>query len=172
MKFLWLVLFISPLTFGNQTKQITNLVKVEVKTEDNIVCNDTNVLFYADSLCKVLNIPYDIVYNIGLNESNWKCIKGKYEDYGDLQVIPTTFNYYYDKLNLQNGKTRYNYLVVGMTYLRYQYDRYGSWRKARFAYGRGHWKPSHVVDSFGVVVSNWTKMESKFMNRYDWNKYR
>jgi len=129
-----------------------------------------NVHYVADSLCKVFKVPYKLVYTIGKQESNWNFNKvGKYGDRGDLQVIPNTFKYWYNKLNLKGGKTRTNYLIVGIAYLRYQYDIYHNWRKARYAYGRGSWKEPFTISIDSItgrekVDTNWTKMEFKFMN--------
>ncbi len=116
----------------------------------------------VDSICKAKGVPTELVIEIGKNESNWEWTReGAFGDYGDLQVIPVTFDYWYKTLQLSGGKTRTNYLIVGIHYLKYQYDRYGSWRKARYAYGRGHWKNP----------SQWTAMERSFMRKIDFGKY-
>ena len=117
----------------------------------------------ADSICSALDVPFELVLEIGKNESGWRYIKNTSggTDMGDLQVIDQTYDYWYDRLALTGGKNRRNYLIVGINYLRYQYDRYGSWRKARFAYGRGSWRDE----------STWTCLEQKFMNKIDWTKY-
>lgn len=115
-----------------------------------------------DSVCRAAGVPTALVLEIGENESNWQWQrKGAFGDFGDLQVIPSTFHYWYEKLGLEGGKTRLNYLIVGVQYLRYQYNRYGSWRKARYAYGRGRWKHP----------SKWTKMERDFMRKIDFSQY-
>lgn len=115
-----------------------------------------------DSVCRSVGVPTDLIMEIGQNESNWQWQRrGAFGDYGDLQVIPSTFQYWYQKLNLQGGKSRMNYLIVGVHYLKYQYDLNGSWRKARYAYGRGRWKHP----------SKWTRMEREFMQKIDFRKY-
>lgn len=121
------------------------------------------VLRAADSICKEAGVPFELVKEIGQNESNWQYIGNTTggTDFGDLQVIEPTFWHMYERLNLTGGKTRVNYLAAGIYYLRYQYDRYGSWRKARFAYGRGHWRGPET----------WTALEHKFMGKIDWSKY-
>ncbi|MCB9246263.1 MAG: hypothetical protein H6606_07505 [Flavobacteriales bacterium] len=117
----------------------------------------------SDSICWSLGVPHELVREIGDNESNWRCIRSLSggTDYGDLQVIDETFDYWYKRLNLKGGKTRKNYLLVGIHYLKYQHNRYGSWEKARYAYARGFWKNP----------SNWTDLEHKFMSKIDWSKY-
>lgn len=121
------------------------------------------ILLTSDSICKSIGVPPQLVREIGENESGWRCIKSLSggTDYGDLQVVERTFQHWYERLGLDGGKTRENYLVVGIHYLKYQYDRYGSWEKARFAYGRGHWRDS----------SSWTALERKFMKKINWKKY-
>ena len=117
----------------------------------------------ADSICQSIGVPFELIKEIGNNESGWRCIQNTNggTDFGDLQVIDVTFNYWYNRLELTGGKTRKNYLVVGIHYLKYNYDRYGSWKKARFAYGRGNWRDE----------STWTDLEKKFMGKIDWTKY-
>jgi hypothetical protein len=122
-----------------------------------------SILDIADSLALAMQVPPQLVYEIGLNESKWLRI---YDlsyliVFGDLQVIDRTFNYFYKQLGLKGGKTRINYLIVGIYYLRLNYEQLGSWRKARYAYGRGFWKPPN----------EWTSLERSFMNRIDWSKY-
>jgi Transglycosylase SLT domain len=135
------------------------------------LCMDTSfyvlltpsILDVADSIAQVFDVPYDLIYEVGMNESRWQNIYDMnyvIKD-GDLQVIDRTFNVLYKELNLSGGKTRENYLMIGIYYLRKNYDVYGSWRKARYAYGRGRWKPE----------SQWTSMERHFMNKIDWSKY-
>ena len=121
------------------------------------------VLQIADSICKEAGVPFELIKEIGDNESNWRYVGNATggTDFGDLQVIDQTYWYMYDKLNLTGGKTRTNYLAAGIYYLKDQYDRYGTWKKARFAYGRGHWRGPHT----------WTKLEHKFMGKIDWSKY-
>lgn len=134
-------------------------------------CFDTNsylvllptILDIADSICQAFGVPSQLVYEIGMNESRWQNINDL--DYlikdGDLQVIDRTFNHFYDVLKLEGGKTRRNYLIVGIYYLKQNYDQYQSWEKARYAYGRGRWKPR----------SQWTALEKSFMNKIDWTQY-
>ncbi len=122
-----------------------------------------SILDIADSLALEFKVPPELVYEIGMNESRWLNIYDM--DYvikdGDLQVIDRTFNVFYKQLNLSGGKTRRNYLIIGIYYLRQNYEMYQSWRKARYAYGRGRWRPE----------SEWTRLERSFMNKIDWSKY-
>ena len=134
-------------------------------------CFDTNayliilpsILDIADSICTAFNVPPKLIYEIGMNESRWQNIYDLnylIKD-GDLQVIDRTFNHFYKELHLEGGKTRRNYLIVGIYYLRQNYNTYESWEKARYAYGRGRWKPQ----------SEWTALERKFMTKIDWTQY-
>lgn len=137
--------------------------QTETVVEDEPSDESKSVFEVADSICQIVGVPYDLVVEIGHNESGWRCIQNSNggTDFGDLQVVDKTFDYWYNKLELDGGKTRRNYLIVGINYLRYNYERYGSWKKARFAYGRGNWRDE----------TTWTCLEEKFMNKIDWNKY-
>lgn len=121
------------------------------------------VFEWADSIALSIGVPPKLVYEIGMNESRWR----NPEDlnflikYGDLQVMDQTFIKMYKKLGLSGGKTRYNYLVVGIHYLKDCYRVGGTWQKARYIYGRGRWKDP----------SQWTKLERSFMGKIDWSKY-
>jgi len=121
------------------------------------------IQWQADSICRSINVPFGLVNDIALNESGWRCIRNLAggSDYGDLQVLESTFRYWESKLKLEGGKTRLNCLIVGIHYLRWQYDRYGNWEKARYAYGRGRWKEP----------DKWTKLETRFMQKIDFSKY-
>ncbi len=122
-----------------------------------------SVFEVADSICLEAGVPFELVKEIGDNESGWRYIKNTNggTDNGDLQVIDATYWYMYDKLDLVGGKTRRNYLKVGIYFLKDMHNRYGSWRKARFAYGRGKWRNE----------STWTALEHRFMGKIDWSKY-
>lgn len=121
------------------------------------------VFEWADSIALSIGVPPKLVYEIGMNESRWRNPEDL--DYlikdGDLQVIDQTFYKMYKKLGLTGGKTRYNYLVIGIHYLKDCYKVGGTWRKARYIYGRGRWKDP----------SQWTKLERSFMGKIDWSQY-
>ena len=121
------------------------------------------ILEIADSICQEAGVPFELVYEIGKNESNWTYVKNTNggSDFGDLQVIDQTYWYWYNRLDLKGGKTRKNYLKVGIYYLKYLHNKYGSWEKTRFAYGRGHWRECNT----------WTPLERKFMRKIDFSKY-
>lgn len=131
--------------------------------EPTTTVRSKSVFEVADSICQEAGVPFELIKEIGENESGWRYISNTAggTDHGDLQVIDRTYWYWYDRLELTGGKTRRNYLKVGIYYLKYQYDRYGSWEKARFAYGRGNWRDK----------STWTDLEKKFMGKIDWSKY-
>ena len=140
----------------------SNHENIEVKAVQK-PSKSKSVFEVADSICQEAGVPFQLVKEIGDNESGWRYIKNTNggTDNGDLQVIDATYWYWYDKLELTGGKTRRNYLKVGIYYLRNLYDRYGSWEKARFAYGRGSWREPNT----------WTSLEKKFMSKIDWTKY-
>lgn len=132
---------------------------------DTFVCYHyrRSILDIADSLAEVYGVPSELVYEIGMNESRWPNIHDL--DHlirnGDLQVMEGAFNILCRRLGIEPVKNRYNYLLCGISYLRQCYDRYGSWEKARYAYGRGHWKEPQY----------WTSLEKRFMGKIDWSKY-
>lgn len=159
-----LSMVVIPFDGKNNTPATKNKLVLE-KSSEKIIKEvvDKPILLTSDSICKAIGVPPRLIREIGENESGWRCIRSLSggTDYGDLQVIDQTFNYWYDQLGLTGGKTRENYLVVGISYLKYNYDRYGSWEKARYAYARGHWKSPN----------SWTTLETKFMSKIDWTKY-
>lgn len=122
-----------------------------------------NIFYFADSISGALNIPPGLIYEIGMNESRWPNpdnLNHLIKD-GDLQVVAKTFHHFYNKLGLTGGITRVNYLIVACHYLIFCYEKTGSWQKARFMYGRGHWREP----------STWTPLEKRFMTKIDWSKY-
>ncbi|MBR9859523.1 lytic transglycosylase domain-containing protein [bacterium] len=139
------------------------LKETVTKQPEDLNTEVKSVFEIADSICQEVGVPFELVKEIGNNESGWRCIQNTNggTDFGDLQVIDVTYDYWYKRLKLKGGKTRKNYLAIGIHYLKYNYDRYGSWKKARFAYGRGNWRPE----------STWTALERKFMSKIDWSKY-
>jgi len=167
MKYLILYGAIGLLAFAPYAgKNNTAQKKIKANPKKFVEISETNektIQETADSVCLAIGVPPGLVREIGQNESGWRCIKSLSggTDYGDLQVIDETFDYWYNRLNLEGGKSRYNYLVVAIHYLKYNYDRYGSWEKARFAYARGSWRSP----------STWTCLEEKFMTKIDWGKY-
>jgi hypothetical protein len=119
---------------------------------------------WADSIALSIGVPPNFVKEVGRNESGWRNPTDL--DYlirnGDLQIIPATYNHWYKKLGLSGGKTRYNYLIIGIHYLKYCHDvGDGTWRQARYIYARGAWKHP----------SKWTKLEWHFMGDIDWTQY-
>ncbi|MBO6516861.1 MAG: transglycosylase SLT domain-containing protein [Bacteroidia bacterium] len=156
------LLAFSPSGGKNNTTEKKNKLISEKKAE-KVIPTKKSIQEISDSICFSIGVPPNLVREIGQNESGWRCIKSLSggTDFGDLQVIEETFDYWYDRLELTGGKTRYNYLVVGIHYLKYNYDRYHSWEKARFAYARGSWRSK----------STWTCLEEKFMGKINWSEY-
>jgi hypothetical protein len=144
-----------------QTPSEKNMEKPK-KLKKSVVERQT-ILAFSDSVCNSLGVPPKLIREIGNNESGWRYIKNTNggTDMGDLQVIDKTFDYWYNRLELEGGKTRENYVIVGIHYLKYNFNRYKSWKKARFAYARGSWRDE----------STWTCLEEKFMKKIDWSQY-
>jgi hypothetical protein len=160
---------ISAMSFVTKStpKQIANKAILKVMPQKEVVkpveVKSKSVFEVADSICQEAGVPFQLVKEIGQNESGWRYISNTNggTDHGDLQVIESTFWHWYDALDLTGGKTRRNYLKVAIYYLKDRYDTYGSWKKARFAYGRGSWRDE----------STWTPLEHKFMSKINWAKY-
>jgi hypothetical protein len=121
------------------------------------------ILAFSDSVCIAAGVPPGLIRDIGNNETGWRFIRdfSGGTAHGDLQIVDNTFNHWYKKLKLTGGRTRENYLIVGIYYIKSLYKTYGSWQKSRYAYARGHWKDP----------SKWTPLEKKFMGKIDWTKY-
>ncbi len=156
------LLAFAPYGRKNNTTENKNKTNSE-KNSEIVESKEKTILEISDSICLAIGVPTELVREIGQNESGWRCIRSQSggTDFGDLQVIDETFDYWYNELNLQGGKSRYNYLVVGIHYLKYNYNRYHSWEKARFAYARGSWRNQ----------STWTCLEEKFMTKINWSNY-
>ncbi|MFM9943809.1 MAG: hypothetical protein ACKVQB_01110 [Bacteroidia bacterium] len=118
---------------------------------------------FSDSVCLAAGVPPGLIRDIGNNETGWRFIRdfSGGTAHGDLQIVDNTFNHWYKKLKLKGGRTRENYLIVGIYYIKLLHKTYGSWQKARYAYARGHWKEP----------SKWTALEKKFMGKIDWDQY-
>lgn len=172
---LYLAVIISAFSFAflnNNQHRVNSWVKRNILNEKIVSYHEINlqkeissksVFDVADSICKEADVPFELVKEIGQNESGWRYISNTNggSDHGDLQVIEPTFWYWYDKLELSGGKTRRNYLKVAIYYLKDCYDKHGTWQKARFVYGRGHWR----------TPDTWTDLELQFMGKIDWTKY-
>ena len=104
--------------------------------------------------CKV-GVPANVLKAIAWNESRYKWVVGSFGDMGYFQIIPSTYNYLSPKVALSGNKRKDN-VIVAAYYLKFLHNKYGSWYKARFAYGRGHWRDS----------STWTSMEKEFMSNF------
>ncbi len=154
--------FVNKQNKKNELARIEAAAKAAKKARIKKIKSKT-VFEVADSICQEAGVPFELIKEIGNNESGWRYITNTNggSDHGDLQVIDQTYWYWYDKLDLKGGKTRRNYLKVGIYYLKSLHNKYGSWEKARFAYGRGHWR----------TADTWTCLEEKFMGKIDWNKY-
>ncbi|MBT8326891.1 MAG: lytic transglycosylase domain-containing protein [Bacteroidia bacterium] len=137
---------------------------ISFDTLSKYVLAPKTVFQWADSIASSIGVPPKLVYEIGMNESHWpkpNDQKHLIKD-GDLQIIDRTFDFMYKRLGLSGGRTRYNYLVVGIHYLKDCYNQgNGTWRQARYIYGRGRWKDP----------SQWTKLERHFMTKIDWKQY-
>jgi hypothetical protein len=165
-------LFLLILTFFIVTTTYTeDIIHLDVKIKDEEPKKEwvfEKLEFYCDSL----NIPYDLMYQIGMNESGLlhpndsNFIQGpdyvKNEDsQGDFQMIHSTWRVWSKKLKLEE-KNRENLLIACTHYFKYCYI-YGdsSWRKARYIYARGRWKEPY----------RWTRLERKFMDKINFNTY-
>lgn len=146
---------------GKTTAKIIPREKVKISFP---LLSRQDAQLFSDSVCRSIGVPPNLVREIGENESGWRCIKSLSggSDYGDLQIIQPTFNYWYSKLGLKGGSTRANYLIVGIHYLKERHNKYKSWEKARYAYARGEWIANQT---------KWTSLETKFMNKIDWSQY-
>jgi hypothetical protein len=126
----------------------------------------------AKRLCDSSSVSFQFVLLLGENESDWLypndsnyiriCgIKGE-GSLGDLQIYPPTRKYYFNKLGLDTI-TRHNLLKASIAYIVDLKKRYkGDYTKVRYAYARGHWKPSY----------KWTSLEREFMSKADWSKIK
>jgi len=137
---------------------------------DSCIEEKENIFNLVDKYCNMYDVPNTMVYQIGLNESGWpqpdnlgytqKVWDCGAISYGDMQIWQPTRLSVFKKLNL-TSITRENCLHASIYYLHTQHVRYGSWYKARFAYGRGSWRPEYT----------WKPIEKRFMNKHNWKQY-
>ncbi len=139
------------------------IVVSEVSIAQSKPKSKAQILSFSDSVCIATGVPPGLIRDIGNNETGWRFIRdfNGGTAHGDLQIVDNTFFHWYKKLKLTGGKTRENYLIVGIYYLKSLHKTFGSWQKARYAYARGHWKEP----------AKWSALEKKFMGKIDWTKY-
>jgi hypothetical protein len=153
------------------TKVVEKPVVIEILCEeDTYIEEKENIFNLIDKYCAKYNVCNAVVYQIGLNESGWpnpnnleytqKVWDCGAFSYGDMQIWEPTRKSMFKKLNLSDT-TRENCLHASIYYLHLKYVKYGSWYKARFAYGRGSWRPENT----------WKPIEKRFMNKHNWKQY-
>ena len=80
-------------------------------------------------LCNELNIPEDIAFNLIYKESNFdSCVVSKEGCYGYMQLHPSWFNAKDNKDNIKQG----------LTFLKEQFIKFGTWEKAVIYYNSGN----------------------------------
>lgn len=120
---------------------------------------DYNVLNHVKTLCLKYDVPYEIPYNIGKNESGWinatdstyirRCLNTKEGSLGDLQMLPENYHKKYKHLlNLSDTPTRHSLLEASICYLSELHLKYNDWEKVRYAYARGSWKPKYAYKTY------------------------
>jgi len=144
----------------------TNTVYKTNESVTNPVSLD--VFYYVDSFSRKYDVSRDFICDIGNNESNWlkpkdlfyvrKCDIINEHSYGDLQLNSVLLKHY-NQLNDTNDRIKL--LELGIKHLSIIYKKTKDYRKTRFIYGRGHWRSQN----------KWTALETKFMNKMNWNNY-
>ena len=134
----------------------TSDVFANAKQPATVLTEKAWLMATIDSVAKQYNVPPKVMKAIAWNESRYKWVVGSYGDMGYFQIIPSTYNYLAPKVALSGNKRKDN-VIVAAYYLQFLYSKYGSWYKARFAYGRGHWRDS----------STWSAMEKEFMSNFE-----
>lgn len=101
---------------------------------------DVNYIIFAYETANKFNIPINIAFRVMYTESRFKhsAMSNKGAK-GLMQVMPSTYRYHVNKnnLNLDNLDCVEKNIKVGMSILQYQYERFGSWKKALIAYNAG-----------------------------------
>ena len=153
MKTLTTILFLLPLTAP------TKLLKLSYhhpKVEQLAPTEKEALMQTIQNVSCQVGVPANVLKAIAWNESRYQWKVGIYGDLGYFQIIPTTYDYWREKVP-QTANKREENVMIAACYLKYLHNRYGSWYKARFAYGRGHWRDS----------STWTAMEKEFMSNFE-----
>lgn len=110
-----------------------------------------------------IGVPFKIMAFIAEDESQFRWVKGAYDDLGYFQIIPSTFEWWKKKINAEgvysitNHDRRAN-VIVACYYVRHLAERYNNdWVKVRYAYARGSYKER----------SQWTPMQKAFMAKWE-----
>lgn len=101
---------------------------------------DGNYIIFAYETANEYNIPIDIAFRLIYTESRFKIgAMSSVGAKGLMQVMPKTFDYHVNKnnINLDNLDDVEMNIKVGMSILKYQYERFGSWKNALIAYNAG-----------------------------------
>jgi len=154
MKALLIILLTLPLTAPTRSK-LPNYSVVK----KNLTTAQTEKEWLMQTIQNVscqVGVPANVLKAIAWNESRYQWKVGIYGDLGYFQIIPTTYDYWREKVP-QTANKREENVMIAACYLKYLHGKYGSWYKARFAYGRGHWRDS----------STWTAMEKEFMSNFE-----
>jgi len=154
MKTLTTILFLLPLTAPTKLPEL-NYAAPSIAPSIAPTEREALMQTIQNVSCKV-GVPANVLKAIAWNESRYQWKVGIYGDLGYFQIIPTTYDYWREKVP-QTANKREENVMIAACYLKYLHNRYGSWYKARFAYGRGHWRDS----------STWTAMEKEFMSNFE-----
>ena len=154
MKTLITILILTPLSFGANIDlpnySATSIAPSTAPTEREWLMQT------IENVSDTVGVPANVLKAIAWNESRYKWVVGSYGDLVYFQIIPSTYDYWKEKVP-QTANKREENVMIAACYLKHLHERYGSWYKARFAYGRGHWRDS----------STWTAMEKEFMRNFE-----
>lgn len=158
---IWAALIVSP--------SLTKSKKVDSSPIET-TSSSLTTLDYLRGICKEEGVPYQLIYEIGKNESGWrhigdtsfvaKCWDTTEKSIGDLQVNTKYWGYFSKKYCVYD-KSRLSLLKISVKHMAYLKRVHGTWRKARFVYGRGHWRGEDT----------WTCAEVSFMGKINWKVY-
>jgi len=149
-------------------KNYENIEPITAIEEPALDLNENSIFYYVDMFSDKYDVDVLFIHLVGDNESGWRypdsldyirvCLDPNEDSLGDLQIYKPTRDYYLDKLNIDTI-TRLTLLECSVAYmsdLLIKYD--NDYTKVRYAYARGRWKNP----------KKWTKLETKFMNKFDW----
>ena len=150
MKRIITILLILLTSLNVTSNNYENIISKIEEESDVKIPKHSNIddIIYMYNTANELEIPIRIAFRLVFRESSF--IAEHENEQGYMQVIPTTFNSYYEKLNLTNldslNSEQIN-ILIGMTYLK---EMHNYWEDKQF-----YWKNKYDKENLWVSWDSW-----------------